>query len=139
MALKTVTFTQPTRVGTLYNTGETAGFDAAMAEGLVAQGFAVWGAAAIDVPEPPQRAGSEAPVTAAPAEITPATAGLQTTLAQVPAAVTIDPRDDVVIPEGWASLGTAELRALAAQLGAPGANKADAVIAIEGELARRAA
>lgn len=38
--MKTVHFVRPTKLGTLYNTGETAGFDEALADHLVQQGFA---------------------------------------------------------------------------------------------------
>jgi hypothetical protein len=52
---------------------------------------------------------------------------------------TVD-RDAITIPDGWADLPASDLRALADSVAdAPTKNKAEAVAAVEAELARRAA
>ena len=68
----------PVRLGTLFNTGETAAFEDAVADSLIAQGFAVAGKAKVDAPPRPQT------VTPAPlpvprvAEVSPRTVDLTT-------------------------------------------------------------
>ena len=137
--MKPVTFTQPTRVGTLYNTGETAGFEDDVAEALIKQGFAVAGAVKLDTPEPPQRFQGEAPGVARPVEFRPDPAPVQTVQAQVPPAAVVRDPGGVRIPETWATMSAAEMRALAEQLGVVTANKAEAQAAIEAEMQRRQA
>lgn len=97
MSLKAVTFTQPTRVGTLYNTGEVAGFEADVANRLIEQGFAKAGEVVLDVPEPPQRFQGEAPVVARPAEITPEIAPIRPVEAQVPPAAEVTRTEEVPV------------------------------------------
>ncbi|MBP0493043.1 hypothetical protein [Roseomonas indoligenes] len=104
MSLTAVKFTQPTRVGTLYNTGEVAGFEPEMARALMDQGFATTPDADLDVPEAPQRFQGEAPVIARPVEIRPDTAPVVGALAQVPPAAVLRDNSAVVIPEGWATM-----------------------------------
>ncbi|EHM01417.1 hypothetical protein HMPREF9946_02156 [Acetobacteraceae bacterium AT-5844] len=85
--MKTVTFLVPTRVGTLYNAGDVAGFEPEVADKLVKQGFAVAGSKKVAVPEgkepqdPPLQSdivpGEVSPDTTSPVDATVTTPGVQ--------------------------------------------------------------